>query len=325
VPSEPDHHHEDMTRLLLAPLLALALSLPLTAGALPAAAASAPVRVLDPARAELARHPDNSADFPRIPNRCFNARREPNGHCRLTTFAGRPFVVLWGDSHAWMYLPAIRKLAKRNRVNLVMRVIGSCPVSLPLPKKPRSRCETNNLDTVTYLKKLKNRGVRFRVIIGGFWAGYTKAIRMVRKNTAGAAGLAEYSRRMATLGVERSPGMFRRLGRLKIPVDIIAPAATVPAKPGRCQRGRDPYQCNLPRERAMYSEKYVKRWMQNKLIKHLSGKTRVIDPSGFYCGPKKCRAHVNGINTFYDDIHLGAELTAQMRRYFAPVFKQLVS
>ena len=80
--------------------------------------------------------PDPLTDKPKLPASCI---REPGGMtykagpCYLTKFRKhRPTVVLWGDSHSWQQLPALRPLARLHDVNLVMFMLGGCaPILVP--------------------------------------------------------------------------------------------------------------------------------------------------------------------------------------------------
>lgn len=264
--------------------------------------------------------------FPRLPAQCYDADDVITSPCRITRYPGRPLVILWGDSHAQMYLPAIRKVARNQRVNLIAVLFGGCPISTPYPsgsRYPRTGCDQHNLDSLAYVRDLVKRRKSSRILIGGFWSGYRHAYELVQeeKRTGVPSGLSDYRKQMARLGTERSRSMFRQIGRLGVPVDLIDQAATVPLDPRRCAAGRMPYQCDVPRHRALYKERDNSRWLATNLASVLPGSPRIIDPSPAYCSRQTCFAHVRGANTFYDDIHLGPRLTATMAGYFRPVFR----
>jgi hypothetical protein len=119
--------------------------------------------------------------------------------------------------------------------------------------------------------------------------------------------------------------MFRAIGRLGVPVDLIGQAATVPLDPRRCAAGREPYQCDLPRRRALLDEADNRRWIRSHLMADLPGRPRLVDATPTYCNATTCVAHVRGVNTFYDDIHLGSRLTGTMAAYFRPVFRDALA
>ncbi|WP_370246559.1 SGNH hydrolase domain-containing protein [Nocardioides sp.] len=305
----------------VAAALAAVISLVLLAGLLPTPPATAGV-VGTLARVDQPRKGD---DFPQLPPRCYDRAHQAISPCQVTRAPGRPWVVLWGDSHALMYLPPVRKLAQQRKVNLVVLTAGSCPVSVPLPRNQgaRSSCEALNLRSLDFVRELRARvGNRdLTLLIGGFWAGYLLAYRALEKEAAGGpdSGLSEFRARMTRLGVERSPIMLSKLGRENFRVALMMPAATVPASAPNCPQGREPYVCDLPRRTAMYREQNTRAWVRTNLVAPLRA-PMLIDPSALYCGPRICRGRVGGVNTFYDDIHLGAELTAMMTPAFVPFF-----
>ncbi len=311
-----------LARTLLALLAGLLTALPLLA--VPASAAPATAAPV------VSRSPATGDDFPRLPTPCYDDAQVIRTPCRITEVPGRPTVVLWGDSHAQMYLPALRQVAQRQRVNLVAILYGGCPVSLPYPTSAgyaRNGCDTHNVEALAYVRDLTERRSRVRLVIGGFWSGYRQAYALTQREarTGVPSGLSDYREQMARLGVERSRPAFRAIGRLGVPVDLIGQAATVPLDPRRCAAGREPYQCDLPRHRALADETGNQRWLRNRLASQLPGRPRVVDATPVYCDRRTCRAHVGGVDTFYDDIHLGARLTATMGAYFRPVFRDVLA
>lgn len=317
------------SRALHVVLVTLVASL-LPLAVLPSSAATAPA-VASAATSILAADdlPDPGADFPRLPMSCYK-QGFLTSPCRLTTFKGRPTLVLWGDSHALMYLPALRKLARKQRVNLVAILFGGCPLSLPYPRSAghkRTGCDRHNVESLAYVRKLTERRKKVHLLLNSFWSGYREGYTLTKREerTGIPSGLSGYHQQMARLGVERSGPMLKAIGRLRVPTDMIGQAATVPAKPRRCPAGREPYQCHLPRYKALPNEAGNRRWIRTTLMKHLTGKPRLIDTSPSYCTRKTCLARVRGVNTFYDDIHLGADLTRTMTGWFRPTFQRLVA
>ncbi|MCW2815120.1 MAG: hypothetical protein JWN84_2575 [Nocardioides sp.] len=305
-------------------LLVLATVVPLLAApGLAPSATAAPSSI-------ATRAPAPGDDFPRLPAQCYDDRGVITSPCRITSFTGRPMVVLWGDSHAQMYLPALRQVARNQRVNLTAVLFGGCPVSKPFPRSagyPRTGCDEHNVESLAYVRDLTQRRSRVRVLVGGFWSGYRQAYDIAREEdrTGVPSGLSDYRKHMAALGVERTRPMFGAIGRLGVPVDMIGQAATVPLDPRRCAAGREPYQCDLPRHRALHHEGDNERWIRRTLMAPLPGRPRLIDATPSYCTRSTCLAHVRGLNTFYDDIHLGAGLTRTLAAYFRPVFRDALA
>lgn len=274
--------------------------------------------------------PGREEDFARLPGRCYtDAGPSPVvSRCRVTRFADRPWLVVWGDSHALMYLPAIRRQARADRVNLVVTMAGSCPVSRPFPRtsgEMRVWCDRHNTRTLHWLRSFSQRHSDLRILIGGFWAGYRHDHRSVlrEQETGEPSGLTPYRAHLARLGSERARPMFRAIGRLGVSTDVIAGAAVVPLRARPCARGEQPYQCDVPRRRAVIDERATAAYLA-RLASSLPGAPRLVDPLPAYCDDRTCYAHVDGVDTWYDGVHLGADLTQRMRPYFAPVFDDLL-
>ncbi|MGA8847134.1 MAG: SGNH hydrolase domain-containing protein [Nocardioides sp.] len=275
--------------------------------------------------------PPPSGDFPRMPSRCYEPdnRTLKDAPCAITRYgAARPKLVVWGDSHAWMYLPALEREARRQRVNLTLVVFGSCPPSLPLPRSRgfgRVQCEKHNTATLGYIRRQDRKRDDVSLLIGGFWSGYRQAYALQQRADRNGtdSGLTPYQQQMSILAVESSPKLFTRLGQLRLDIDLIGQAATVPTDPAFCLAGRDPYQCDLPRNLALDDEVGNRRWINRNLRAQLVGRPRLIDTTPAYCNASTCFGRVDGVNTFYDDIHLGAALTSTLTGYFAPVFNDV--
>lgn len=307
----------------LLPLLALPTA---STGASTATASASSIAVSAPTPERRA----VQGDFPRLPPQCYDENDVITSPCQVTSYRGRPTVILWGDSHAQMYLAPIRQLARRYRVNLIAVLFGGCPVSEPFTnttRYPRTGCDQHNLDSLAYVRQVTQRRKHVRIVLNGFWSGYRHAYELIQeeKRTGVPSGLSDYRKRMAMLGEQRTRPMFRQIGRLGVPVDLVAQAMTVPLEPRTCQAGREPYQCNLPRSRAMYKEGDNRRWLRQQLGSVIPGTQRVIDPSPTYCNRRTCFAHVKGSDAFYDDIHLSASVTRSMTGYFRPVFQDLLA
>lgn len=266
---------------------------------------------------------DPSEDFPQLPDRCFDeANDRPVTPCRLVRFERRPTVFMWGDSHAWMYLPAVQHLAQRNRLNLVIMFAGGCPPTIPLPREPGDRyghCERHNAAALDLVTDYRRKGRDFTVILGSWWSGYRQAYRRMQKPNA---VFTPYEAHIVELAHRGTEPFFDKLARRRIPTDVIGPSANVPIDPEPCPAGRTPYMCELPRKIALNAEQRNRQWLQ-QLMKPLRS-ARYIDATSVYCDAGNCHPKVGRITTFFDDIHLGATLTRTMTPYFRPTIQGLV-
>jgi hypothetical protein len=299
-------------------LLLLALTLALLA-TLTAPASLAQARV------------DPATDYPRLPPRCEgDLHKIPTkpGVCFVTEFRkARPTVVIWGDSHAWQYVPALQAAARARKANLVGFFMGGCPpVKVPLKAPPggyATICEKHNAMAMKFVKKLAAGPQDVRVVLGSSWAGYRRADREIKAGAGEAYyGYTDWVKQMVELFMSSAAPLFPALGKVGVDVDVIGQTATVPRTTAPCPTGEDPYTCDLPRKRAIYDEYKTRKWLRG-LMKKLVGKPRLIEVNNAFCTSKVCHGMVDDVYTFYDDLHLSATKVRQLRPYFRDTFRAL--
>lgn len=254
-----------------------------------------------------------SEDYPRLPNpECVTGdQRVPQDAqvCHLEPFRqGRPTVVLWGDSHAWMLVPALLKQAETDRVNPDVVTLGACPPLMVTAPKPGenfgSKCERQNYNARQYVLGLKRAHRPVRVIFAANWVGYRQIYRESKGGTV-PTPYEPYAVEMATLFHRGTPAIFRKMGEVGIDVDVVGQILTVPRPAAPCVLGMDPYSCPMPRIQAIPEEDDTRAWLHRQMDK-LAGTPRYIDVNGRVCDQLMCQAKLNGIYTFFDDLHLSA-------------------
>lgn len=304
------------------------LTLCLGVSALTAATAARAGATPGPERA--LRTPGRDADFPRLPGRCYDEQGDLNGKpCRIRTYSGdRPTLVVWGDSHAWQYVPALRRLATERRVSLILLVHGGCPPGLRVPRSVdamNSACDVSNERFRTFIDTMRTRDRRFKVLVSANWSGYRANYRRMQREAAGgpASGVTPYRQHIARIAVYGGPRLFQRMGRQRLDVDAIGQSGTVPENTAPCAAGDEPYRCDLPRTRVLDREDDNRRWLRQRL-RDLSGPSLLVDTSPEYCDATTCFHDADGVSTWFDDLHLSASLTRQMSAYFVPVIDDLV-
>ncbi|HWM74563.1 MAG TPA: SGNH hydrolase domain-containing protein [Nocardioides sp.] len=299
--------HRRLLGLLLATLLTVALL-----GASPARASGSTAPDPDPETPFAKATPPNN-DFPHLPARCA-VRKDliplTPVRCNLNKFVkSRPTIVLWGDSHAWQLVPALRDQAAGRGVNLVAYLLGSCPVMVkPMTKAERRKapdCLKSNAMALDFVKKLRRDDRDVRVVLATFWQRYLHAIR---KQTFGS-----YYGQMAKIFEKSGPRAFRILGRMRVGVDVVGQALTVPARAPNCRKGNDPYKCNLPRFKAIREEKGTRAWVKARM--RPLARPSYVDINKM-CTRRTCYAKVQRTNTFFDVFHI----TASMSRLISYVF-----
>lgn len=254
-------------------------------------------------------------DFPRMPRKCATPQQKvPHKPvvCKLTRFdANRPSVMLWGDSHAWMLMPALRRAVKGERVNLVAVVMGSCP---PMNNRVRPReralpCFRSNAFGIRFARRVQRSGENLRIVLVGSWERYA---REIRRNPESYAGF------MAKEMIKATPRLMRTLGRMPLGVDVVGQIATVPARTPSCRAGNNPYACDVPRRKALKREAATRSWLVDT-IKPLRGNRAPIEVNGRFCDARVCHGKVRRLYTWWDDLHLSATMSRKLVPYFDEV------
>lgn len=265
-------------------------------------------------------------DVPRMPDYCLEPGdlipQSPEV-CRLNRFVpDHPTVVLWGDSHAWMFIPGLHKAARRTDVNLVTVVMGGCPPFDPaLPPKSRwsgvSSCEKLNDLGLRFVKRLHQRSAPVRVILGASWESY----RGVEPLTLNARRDADPQHQatldtVAPLVAVGTPRLFRELGSLGIGTDVIAPTVAVPRSAPLCE-AVGLFSCDLDREEARAREAGTLTWL-TRLVRRLPPDAQLINVNNALCDRDVCHAELDGIVSYFDDNHLSATRARALSTYFRP-------
>lgn len=279
-------------------------------------------------RLTLARRDTAERDKPVLPAKCFGP-----GHSNIEPFPcplnqhrkGQPVVVLWGDSHAYQWIPAMIEAVKGQRVNLVSMVAPSCPPILVTRDPGRRSCKRSNYVAYRYVRQLLREKATFTVVLGSNWSGFRRGYRAMMLEAVGGppTGYVDYTRQMVSMANEGTPALFSRLGSLGVDVDVIAQAATVPARRPGCELGDDPYACDLPRWRAIPEEQATKTYLARQQAKiRKRGSSSTIDPSRGYCDTAVCHGRVGSVETYYDDLHISATRSRTLARYFVPAVRE---
>lgn len=271
---------------------------------------------------------DPSNDVPHLPRSCVAPKdlipQEP-GACQLTPFRkGRPTVVLWGDSHAWQFIPSLRAAVGKRDLNLVAFVMGGCPpMALPRRKQAIS-CEVANVKALSFVRRLNAGPEPLRVILGASWERYRSAKRRAAADAIfPLPGYDQYAARIGELAENGIPRLFRKLGKAGVRVDVTAQTAQVPMTRAPCLTGSEqPYSCDLLRAQAIAWEDDTKQWLRGQM-ESLRGNPRYIDVNQHFCDGTVCHGRVDGVYTFFDDLHLSATLARKLKPFFAPSVRHL--
>lgn len=289
---------------LLASLLAPTSSATAAAGAPSYASADVSAKKVKP-----------SEDFPSMPRRCATRKEKIPASpvvCGLNKFSNkRPSILLWGDSHSWMFIPALKAAVEGRNVNLIAVMMGSCP---PMdnnvgPDDPAPACFHSNALGIDTARKLEANGQPYKVVLAGSWQRYVHARKV--KDTESYVG------QMAIAMKNGTPRLARTLKSIGADVDVIGQVATVPEKHRKCAQGNLPYACQLPRAKALPEWSATRQYVGD-VLKSVLGGRRTIDVNPFFCNDKVCKGKVGSTRTWFDDLHLSASMSTKLASYFEP-------
>ena len=286
----------------------------------------------DPRGQSAARIPPEAIanpDFIDIPASCYtpeaNLSPEP---CRLVPRKpGAPLIVLWGDSHAWMMTPAIRRAVAHKNVNVIAFMQGACPVmnsDLSTPEKYAARnfCDEFGQSVVQFLDRARQQKRPLRVIVAMAWELYHNAIDPPTAADSRYPGLVnDYIRLNAGKSVKGTPRAFKALSRMRIRTDIVAAEPMVYQTAPQCPtRG---FLCPLPRHAAL------KDAVENNARIHqmralLSVKGTIIRPANKLCSRTQCQGMTDGVPTYYDRVHIGQRTSYRLASYFTPTVRAVL-
>lgn len=271
---------------------------------------------------------DPAKDAPDLPAACGGGGEflmpQNKGVCPLKSFHPKwPTVLIWGDSHAWEFTPALRKLVTGLNVNLMAFARGGCPPMKAADPTRESHlsCVVSNNDALAYVKKLSQRDPRLQIVLSANWVTYRQAWIRADQGQPQPPGQEAYVAKMAALAKEGIPRLMRALGRMpNVKVDVVSSVLRVPDAAPPCAQGDNPYSCDIARSQAIPDEDSTKSWLSSTMAP-LKRSARLIDVNGYFCDNAlvfpQCHGMVKSVHTFYDDLHISATAARKLSGYFA--------
>ncbi|MBS43575.1 MAG: hypothetical protein CMH83_10530 [Nocardioides sp.] len=263
---------------------------------------------------------DQLNDVPAMPSECLGDSYIPDTpqKCFLVPFEkDRPTVVLWGDSHAWMYIPAIQAAARKKDVNLVAFVMGACPPFVP-PEDEGIACARSNRQALSFVERYADRKEGIRVIASASWQTYLsgEADSGLAERVPAAANQTYVSQISEMFNAGATP-LFDYLKTLDVAVDVVGPTPIIPRNAPLCEARVRPFSCDVARDVAIADEDENIAWIKQQM-RGLPRGSRYIDAAKALCDDDVCFAERDGVVQYFDDNHLSAKLSRRLKRFFAP-------
>ena len=268
-------------------------------------------------------------DIPQLPAECLGENSfipDKPVQCDLRPFDPTlPTVVLWGDSHAWMMIPAIEAAARERDVNLVAFVLGACP-PLIAPDDVRLGCARSNRLALDFVDKhVGPKKPPVRVILGASWPTYRNEIAT---DTLAEGAVNQdndaYIAKIAGLFQEGTPALFAALATYDIPVDVVGPTPFIPRSAPLCEARSRPFSCDVSRDLAIEDEGATVSWLMRQMAA-FPDTSRFIDVTQSLCNAKICFAEADGVVNYFDDNHLSAKLSRRLKDYFFPSIREVTA
>lgn len=272
---------------------------------------------------------DPDHDWPDMPASCGNYGDKETvapAPCYLTRWRERrPTVVMWGDSHAWQWSPAVRAIARDRRINLVSFYSGYCPPMTSVIRNQQEyrragACQQTAYLATNFVQRLDREGRQFRVLLGGAWQRYRAILTGSGYYRYGLTDAQyRYLRTMARFFESGGPRLFRMLGRRGIGTDVIGQAPVVPdPEYSPCDQAN--YGCPYLRTRSLPDEAATKAWVQ-RLMRPLVGRSRLINVADAVCVAAVCPGLRDGVYTFFNPLHISATRAQMSREVFLPTMR----
>jgi peptidoglycan/LPS O-acetylase OafA/YrhL len=240
---------------------------------------------------------------------------------------GRSSVLLWGDSHAQHWAPAIKALADQNEVTFASFALGGCP---PLPRREgKWRCDNFYRSVAKHLATWRDeRGLR-AVVLSGRWALGTGArpISAGDQAMASLSGFEEVGVKTEAEALVLFEASLRQLladlRKLRLSVWLFLPSPNHKFGIPHCLAIRTPDQCFVSTEESATFSGRVASILRRVASEY--DNVTLFDPETMLCAAGKCPAIVDGVIAYSDDDHLSATWVTNVAPRMANGFAQVLN
>jgi hypothetical protein len=231
------------------------------------------------------------------------AREVRNKRCIYGARKGRRSVVLFGDSHALMYFPALNRLAKRKGWRLVALAKVGCPPFDQLVYNRRvGRGYRECLRWHRYvLRRLDKGNPNLIVTSGWIWHKAMRKGRIVPRAS-------ERNRRLLRKGyVSMLRKLRRRTGaKLAVMKDVPKAPHRIPPCVSRNRQSLDRCAFTIP-------DSHERQSFERAVVQEVKG-ARLVDLSPVFCPDRLCHAVIRDRLVYRDNNHLTATYSGVLWR-----------
>lgn len=235
-------------------------------------------------------------------------------------------VLLWGDSHASQWGPAVKAAAQQVGVEAGILALGGC---LPLPMAElNARCQRFHGEVLSHLTAWQtDRGLQ-GVILAGRWAsgmGLESPIwteRVPKGKETYFDGRARSTDDALSLFKSSLEKFLDAAGAAHLRVLLVLPSPLQRVKGPHCLSARPADDCFISQaEMAAYVGK-----VEEVMTKAASGRpyVRLLDPKHFMCDGVRCPALLQGMVVYSDDNHVTDAFSRENKDRFVPAIRWLV-
>ncbi len=279
---------------------------------------------LAPAAAQLASGADDHNPYR---DHCFALTAQDldaGRFCRIGAPAGRPTLMVWGDSHADAVMSAFDAAARAHGIAGVEATHGSCPPLLGVEVHEREDNLCPPLADAA-LALIERYDIR-KVVLAGRWAGYAEGRLyqagappvVLRQVGAPVRAIRGDNHALFAAALERTLARLRGEGR-RVYVLLPAPEVGRPVPDTLARAVVFHRAVDLAPTRRAYDAR--QRFVRATLDR-LAARFGVveIDPAALLCGPARCRLTLDGRTLYYDTDHLSVHGAQFISPLLAPVF-----
>jgi SGNH domain-containing protein len=219
---------------------------------------------------------------------------------------GRPSILLWGDSHANHWRPAIEAAARTAGMGVGTLAMNGCR-PLPGPVGGKHCPEFNKQVMQGFSSWRGSRNLR-GIVLSGTWAlGTGTHSPSIRGRAIERAGVF-FDRRAGSAAAalayleEGLDVIARHAGDLGLRILIILPSPVQRYTPIRCLATGADGSCYVPIDvETAYTSPAVAVILR---VARTHPNVRTIDPAGFMCENQRCGAVIKGLIAYTDEAHI---------------------